>query len=99
MQPFTPVDEKLQELVWETKVPLRIKLADNELIGYKKPLPFYVQIFSILFFYYSLPYPVLVTLQVFSMISLLISQNIHIPLHYVTCGLNMKVLPLNGNFL
>ena len=50
MKPYTSVDEKLQELVWETKVPLRIKLADNELIGYKKPLPFYVQILPIIFF-------------------------------------------------
>jgi hypothetical protein len=49
MQPFSSIDENLQELVWETKVPLRIRLADSELVGSTKPLPFYVQYFSLLF--------------------------------------------------
>ena len=49
MQP-TLIDENLQELVWETKVPLRIRLADSELVGCEKPLPFYVQIFFSYYF-------------------------------------------------
>lgn len=40
------MDEKIQETVWESKIPLKLEMAQCDLVSSGAPLVLYVNIFS-----------------------------------------------------